>query len=281
MPRRRSPNGCPTAAASSSSALQKLPSLIGDGRFGIAWTGDGQRIFFGGLSRDRRLISSIAADGSDRRELAVDGQSLWPCPAPDGSFIAFFGTHGGQFAIWRARRAGGDVRLLAAVSDSTYLTLSPEGRWLYYSSSASGTASTWRVPSDGSATPTLVVPGLERAAVSPDGTLLAGVYVAAPLAPQTLAVVPAGGGQPITQFAHFAVATGAGSIAWDNDGRSVLYTSVERANVWRQPLSGGAPQKVTAYSDLTIFRFALSRDGRLALGRGTQTRDAVLITNFR
>lgn len=26
----------------------------------------------GGLSRDPRLISSIAADGSDRRELAVD-----------------------------------------------------------------------------------------------------------------------------------------------------------------------------------------------------------------
>jgi hypothetical protein len=31
-----------------------------------------------------------------------------------------------------------------------------------------------------------------------------------------------------------------------------------------------------------IFRFAVSPDGRqLALARGTQTRDAVLITNFR
>jgi hypothetical protein len=126
-----------------------------------------------------------------------------------------------------------------------------------------------------------VVPGLERAAVSPDGTRLAGVYTAAPRAAQTLGVFPAGGGQPVTQFPNFAVATGAGSIVWDNDGRAILYTNVERANVWRQPLSGAAPQKVTAYSDLTIFRFALSRDGRLALGRGTQTRDAVLITNFR
>jgi hypothetical protein len=56
---------------------------------------------------------------------------------------------------------------------------------------------------------------------------------------------------------------------------------VERSNIWRQRLSGGAPEKVTSYSDLTIFRFDLSRNGDLALARGTQTRDAVLISNFR
>jgi hypothetical protein len=33
--------------------------------------------------------------------------------------------------------------------------------------------------------------------------------------------------------------------------------------------------------DLMILRFAVSRDGQLALARGTQTGDAVLITNFR
>jgi hypothetical protein len=75
-------------------------------------------------------------------------------------------------------------------------------------------------------------------------------------------------------------ATGSGSIAWDPAGTSVLYTNVERANIWRQRLSGGPPEKVTAYSDLSIFYFSVSRDGSLALARGTQTRDAVLITNF-
>jgi Tol biopolymer transport system component len=181
----------------------------------------------------------------------------------------------------RARPDGGDVRRLAAVADSTYLMLSPDGRWVYFTSSASGIASTWRVATDGSAPATLVVPGLERAAVSPDGTLLAGVYTASPGAPQALGVLPSGGGPPVQQFPNFAVATGAGSIGWDPDGRGILYTTVERSNVWRRPLAGGAPQKVTAYADLTIFRFAVSRDGRLALGRGTQSRDAVLITNFR
>jgi len=270
-----------TAPLDNPGAIEKLPSLFSDGRFGVVWSGDGQRIYFGGSSRDTRQITSIARDGSDRREFAADGHASWPSVAPDGSFITYFGNHAGQFALWRARLDGGDVRLLAADSDPSYETLSPDGQWLYYSSSASGVVSTWRVPTDGSAKPALVVSGLERAAVSPEGTRLAGLYVAAPNGALTLGILPAAGGAPLQVFPNFAPASGTSSVVWDPDGKSILYTTVERANIWRQRLAGGAPEKVTAYSELTIFRFALSRDRRLALARGTQTRDAVLMTNFR
>jgi WD40 repeat protein len=270
-----------TAPLANPSAIQRVPSLIGDGRYGVNWSGDGQRIFFGGSARDVRQISSIARDGSDRREFAADGHASWPSVAPDNSFITFFGNHVGQFGLWRARLDGGDIRQLAADSDASYEAVSPDGRWLYYSSSVSGVGSTWRVPTDGSAAPAVVVPGLERAAVSPDGTRLAGLYIAAPGGLLLLGILPSGGGPPVQVFPGFAPASGAGSIVWDLDGASVLYSTVERANIWRQRLGGGAPEKVTSYSDLTIFRFALSRGGELALARGTQTRDAVLITNFR
>jgi hypothetical protein len=270
-----------TAPLANPAAIQKLPTLIGDGRFGVDWSADGQRLFFGGTVRDRRQISSIARDGTDRREFAAEGHASWPTVAPDGSFITFFGTHGGQFALWRARLDGGDVRPLAADSDPSYETLSPDGKWLYYSSSTSGTDSTWRAPTDGSARPALVVSGLTRAAVSPDGTLLAGLYIPTSESPLALAILPAGGGAPLHVFPGFAPAAGTSSIAWDLDGTSVLYTTVERTNVWRQRLAGGPPGQITSYSELTIFRFALSRDGQLALARGTQMRDAVLMTNFR
>ena len=53
-------------------------------------------------------------------------------------------------------------------------------------------------------------------------------------------------------------------------------------NIWLQRLSGGAPEKITDYSDLTIFRFEPSPDGRsFVLVRGTQNRDVFLLTNFR
>jgi len=270
-----------TAPLANPSAIQKLPSLISDGRFGVAWSGDGQRIYFGGSSRDLRQISSIARDGSDRREFAHDNHASWPALSPDGSFIVFFGSHGGQFGVWRARLDGTDVRPLAPVSDAAYQNISPDGRWLYYTSAVTGVLSTWRVPTDGSAPPALVAAGLERAAVSPDGRMLAGIYSPVANGPQSLGILPSAGGAPVNVFPGMAAATGAGNFVWGLDGKSVLYTTVERSNIWRQRLSGGAPEKVTSYSDLTIFRFDLSRDGQLALARGTQTRDAVLISNFR
>ena len=260
---------------------RKVPSLLGDGRFGLAWSGDGQRFYFGGDTEEHRRIWSMAADGTDRRELAVDGQALWPSPAADGSFVAFFGVRAGQPGLWRAKPDGTDARQLAAISDPSYLNLSPDGRWLYFTSSSSGVASTWRISTDGGQ-PSVVAPGLERAAVSPDGTRLAGMYIPHPGGLIELAVVSAEGGAPLREFQNFAQATGSGSIKWSADGQSLLYTSVDRLNIWRQRLASGPPERVASYQDLMIFRFDLSHDGRqLVIARGTQTRDAVLVTNFR
>lgn len=48
------------------------------------------------------------------------------------------------------------------------------------------------------------------------------------------------------------------------------------------PASGGLAQKITDLTDLTVFRFELSPDGRsILMARGTQSRDAFLLTNFR
>jgi len=52
-------------------------------------------------------------------------------------------------------------------------------------------------------------------------------------------------------------------------------------NVWEQPLAGGLPKQVTHFTSDRIFYFDWSRDGRLALSRGTDQTDAVLIKNFR
>jgi hypothetical protein len=52
-------------------------------------------------------------------------------------------------------------------------------------------------------------------------------------------------------------------------------------NIWEQPIEGGPPKPVTHFTSDKIFYFDLSRDGRLALSRGTDQTDAVLIKNFR
>ena len=54
------------------------------------------------------------------------------------------------------------------------------------------------------------------------------------------------------------------------------------SNIWRQKLSGGPPNKITNFESGQIFDFEWSRDGRqLALTRGSQSSDVILISNSR
>jgi hypothetical protein len=51
------------------------------------------------------------------------------------------------------------------------------------------------------------------------------------------------------------------------------------SSVWPR-LGRRTAQKITDFTDLTVFRFALSPDGRsILMARGTQSRDAFLLTN--
>src|SRR5215469_10949428 len=91
---------------------------------------------------------------------------------------------------------------------------------------------------------------------------------------------------------HFSVAhpqrfsscpTPVGAIFhWTPDGRAVSFLNrVNGAvNVWEQPVLGGAPKAVTHFTSGDIFYFDWYRDGTLALSRGTELIDAVLIRNF-
>jgi Tol biopolymer transport system component len=262
-------------------AIRKLPSLRRDGLFGLAWTPDARRVLFGTFVRDRREVWTMAPDGSDRRELIADSEALWPCPSPDGRFVVFYSNRGGQLGLWRADADGRNAQLLALASDPGVLSISPDSRWLYFTAATTGTPSTYRLSMDGGEA-ALIAQRLERGVLSPDGTLLAGVYQEKPGASQALGILRVADGTPVHVFPGLAVPTGMSGIAWSPDGTSVLYTTVERENIWRQRLAGGPADKITAYSGDAIFRFALSPDGKQVMFvRGRQMRDAYLIQNFR
>jgi Tol biopolymer transport system component len=54
------------------------------------------------------------------------------------------------------------------------------------------------------------------------------------------------------------------------------------SNIWSLPLDGGRPKQLTDFKTDQIFWFDFSRDGKqLALSRGTQTSDVILIRDFK
>jgi hypothetical protein len=61
-----------------------------------------------------------------------------------------------------------------------------------------------------------------------------------------------------------------------------LLTRKGATNVWEQPLSGGEARQRTDFTSGCIFGFCWSRDGKqLLIGKGSDTRDVVLSSNFR
>ena len=260
---------------------RRLASDRYDGAWGLTWSSDSARILYSRISGTQRQIWSMATDGSDQRELITEGSSTWPALSPDGHTLAFASTRGDQMGIWRADADGTNARILSVVTDAAFLVFARDGRSLYFTSSMQGAPATYRLSIEGGS-PALVAPLFERAAVSPDGRQLAGVYRENVRTGMSLGILTTETGTPVKVFPNLATTSLGGSTDWTPDGLAVLYTTTERFNVWRRRVEGGEPERVTNFSDLALVRFAVSPDGRsLVMCRGTQVRDAFLITGFR
>ena len=72
-------------------------------------------------------------------------------------------------------------------------------------------------------------------------------------------------------------------LRWTPDGQSLLTNTMprDRANLYRLPLDGGEPERLTDFDDRLMYWYELSPDGEtLVYTRSELSRDAVLIENF-
>jgi hypothetical protein len=73
------------------------------------------------------------------------------------------------------------------------------------------------------------------------------------------------------------------TMAMDARWRSITYVDKRAGvgNLYVQPVSGGKPYPLPHFVQKKLW-FAWSKDGnQVAIARGTESRDAVLMTNFR
>ena len=78
--------------------------------------------------------------------------------------------------------------------------------------------------------------------------------------------------------------TSPSSRACQSAGRALNYTDTINgvSNIWSLPVDGGPPKQLTDFKTDQIFWFYFSRDGKqLALSRGTQRSDVILIRDFK
>jgi tricorn protease-like protein len=125
------------------------------------------------------------------------------------------------------------------------------------------------------------------AAVSPDGKLVALRYVDEQSKANKIAVIPFAGGAPVKTL-EVSVSFRDVGLGWTADSKSIVYaegrgnTDSSADNIWSIPIDAGSPKQLTNFTSGLIFAFQMSRDNKqIALSRGTQTDDVILLKDSR
>jgi Tol biopolymer transport system component/tRNA A-37 threonylcarbamoyl transferase component Bud32 len=258
---------------------QRIASERYDGLLGMAPLKDGRIVISTG-ERGSSQLAIVDRTGGSREMLTREGTNMWPAVSPDDATIAFVSNRDGQTGVWRMKVDGSEPRLLAHLPRPSWLSVTPDGQYVVCVSLGDTDPAVWRVPLNGGQ-PTMIAAGIDRPAVSADGRFLAGINIAA-TGQLTLVTMPLDGSGPPRVLGTIAPATANGLVEWTASGDGILYSTVERTNVWLQKLSGGPPVKVTNLLELGIVRGKRTPDGdSLIVARGVAQTDAYLVSNFQ
>jgi eukaryotic-like serine/threonine-protein kinase len=230
-------------------------------------------------------IGAMDADGTNARLLTLsdDHTNALPSACGDGRHVVFVSSRRGEPTLWRMDADGNNPTQLSTMANYNQVApaCSPDGKWVLFTAEHGGTFDLRKVPIDGGES-TRVANELWTSSISPDGTEVASYTT--PTGPDariyTVLISMADGRQ--TRIAE-TPAEGP-QFVWSPDGETLRYVQVDKGagNIWEQPVSGGAPRRVSSFSSQQIFSFAWSRIGKkLAMARGQTRSDVVLISNFK
>ena len=281
---------------------QDLPPQISFGDtyselLGMDWTADG-RIVYASQASGNVDIWSRRPDGTDQRQLtSAPRAETAPVVAPDGQTILYVSYRSGNPLamsdppvtpplgvphIWRMKADGSQQQQLTNGKGERSPSLSPDGQWLVYAAPEGRKPQLWKKNlAGGEAVRLSELPGLQPQ-LSPDGRWVVCFLLNPEAGRMQFALIPFTANEPIRYLAQLPLPVW-NTVRWTADSQALTFIQEANgvANLWRQSLSGGAPQQLTAFQNERIFRFAWSHDGQqLACERGVLLNDLVLI-NYR
>jgi Tol biopolymer transport system component/DNA-binding winged helix-turn-helix (wHTH) protein len=210
------------------------------------WSPDGEWIAYTTSNPEggNGTMHVVRPDGSDHRELThVPSQVYGLCWMPDSSRVIYAGDEGGPMSLWSVGIDGRNQHpIMRGPGDSASPTVAADGRRLVFDFSHGRWYLSLAAEPGTRARRVLIEPGLQGAALSPDGKRIA---IALGRAAQSPAVSLLDLDDMKRQALSGMAAT---DVAWMPDGEELLVAAPAPDGtshwVWRLPLSGGLPQPV-------------------------------------
>lgn len=240
------------------------------------WTPDGRVVYVG----DSNLWLA-SSDGLERKPLIPERVfASEPAVSTDGRSIVFVLKRRGSVNLWRTGIDGGGIRQVTTGRLDWHPALSPDGKWVAYASEVNGHWGIWKAPLDRLGPPVkLVDSGWESPIISPDAKLIA--FPDCAVANPRIQVrsfddgSPAGEVTPPPDFSN---------LRWSRDGKALTFLShADRsAQLWSQPIAGGAPARIgePLPNDVRQLDWSADRSHIVYLRREIKV-ELVLMTNFR
>lgn len=253
-----------------------------DGLWGISWTNDGKMIYTSIASGEEDLWL-MTADGKNAKQLTT-GQiaKIAPSSCPDGRYTVFMSRGSEGTHIWRIGMDGSGLKQLTDGA-SEGIPQCIDGRSVIYVSPGAGQWSLWKTSIDGGEAVQLTDRPSLSPVVSPDGKLIAYTFLDEKH-DKNIGIISTEGGTPVKTLplsSTVLVDIGLG-LRWTSDARALTYIDVVDgvSNIWIQPLNGSSPKQRTNFKSGEIFSYDVSRNGKIAMARGSSARDVVLISDF-
>jgi len=260
---------------------------------GLSWTPDG-KIVYGSVVSGSLDIWIMDEDGKNKRQLTSDSSvEVEPCVTKDGTKIVYLSNQNkGNWNIWMMNIDGSNKKQLLPEGTQGSLECSKGDNSITFLGFYKESFSLWKVSLDGSEPMPLPNTTRFRPAISPDGKTMAYTYWDPAKKQMSQELIEFSMSQPgtmqtrtIDRFNLPLTAVGEygqnePSMRWTKDGKFLSFINEEKSveNIWLKPLKGDKLQKVTNFTENSIFRYDWNSDGKkVAMTRYSTTSDVAVI----